>query len=469
MDYLALTVGEAAKAIRERKLTAARYADALLEQATAQRQLNAFITLEADQVRAAARAADQALAAGGSIGALHGVPLVLKDNIDTADLPTTGGTPALRNHRPKRNAPVADALLRAGAIVLGKTTLHELACGVTNNNGGFGAARNPWDRRLIPGGSSGGTGVAVAARIAPGGIGSDTGGSIRIPASLCGIVGFRPTTKRWSQQGIIPISSTRDTAGPMTRAVADAILLDGVVTGGPTTLTPIPLKGLRFGVPREYYWADMDSELGAVAEKELSRLSSLGVQLVEADVPNLKDLDQAVSFPVALYEQVTTLRAYLRDAGAGISYEQVVAQCASPDVRGMLTSLLGDGAVPEAVYRAALSRHRPALQAALENYFKQHDLAAMIFPTTPMPARPIGEDDTVDVNGDRVPTFFTYIRNTDPASNAALPGLSLPIGLTRGGLPAGIELDAPSGQDARLLAIGLAYEASLPPMPAPKL
>jgi indoleacetamide hydrolase len=468
MDYLALTVGEAAKAIRDGALTATRYADALLEQATAQRQLNAFITLDPDQVRAAARAADQAQAARGTIGPLHGVPLALKDNIDTVDLPTTGGTPALRNHRPGRNAPVADALLHAGAIVLGKTSLHELACGVTNNNGGFGAARNPWDRRLIPGGSSGGTGVAVAAHIAPGGIGSDTGGSVRIPAALCGIVGFRPTTKRWSQDGIIPISSTRDTAGPMTRSVADAILLDGVVTGGATALAPIPLNGLRFGVPREYYWSDIDSELGAVAEKELSRLSSLGVKLVEADVPHLLALDQAVSFPVALYEQVTTLRGYLRDAGTGISYEQVVAQCASPDVKGMLASLLGDGAVPEAVYREALARHRPALQAALEAYFKQHDLAAMIFPTTPMPARPIGEDDTVDVNGERMPTFFTYIRNTDPASNAALPGLSLPIGLTRGGLPAGIELDAPSGQDARLLAIGLAYEASLPPMPAPK-
>ena len=468
MQYLALTVAEAAAAIREGKLTAAQYAEALLEQATAHRQLNAFITLEREQVRAAARAADQAQAAGRISGPLHGVPLALKDNIDTADLPTTGGTPALRNHRPKRNAPVADALLRAGALVLGKTTLHELACGVTNNNGGFGAARNPWDRRLIPGGSSGGTGVAVAARIAPGGIGSDTGGSVRIPASLCGIVGFRPTTKRWSQEGIIPISNTRDTAGPMTRSVADAILLDGVVTGGATALAPIPLKGLRLGVPREYYWSDLDSELGAVAEKELSRLSGLGVQLVEADVPNLMKLDQAVSFPVALYEQVVTLRAYLRDAGAGVDYEQVVAQCASPDVKGMLASLLGDGAVPEAVYHEALSRHRPALQAALEGYFEEHDLAAMIFPTTPMPARPIGEDDTVDVNGERVPTFFTYIRNTDPASNASLPGLSLPIGLTRSGLPVGIELDAPSGQDARLLAIGLAYEASLPPMPAPK-
>jgi len=166
---------------------------------------------------------------------------------------------------------------------------------------------------------------------------------------------------------------------------------------------------------------------------------------------------------------VVTMKAYLQESGTGIGYPQLAEQCASPDVRGMLTSLLGANAVPEAVYREAVGKHRAALQAALEAYLERYALAAMIFPTTPMPARPIGEDETVEVNGKRVPTFFTYIRNTDPASNAALPGLSLPVGLTRGGLPVGMELDAPSGQDARLLAIGLAYEASLPPMPAPKL
>ncbi len=469
MNYTELTVADAANALRTGTISAERYADALLERCAVHADLNAFIALEPEQVRAAARAADQTRRNGAALGPLHGVPLALKDNIDTAELPTSGGTPALRGHRPKRNAPIAEALLRAGALVLGKVNLHELACGVTNNNGGFGPARNPWDRRLIPGGSSGGTGVAVAARLAPGGIGTDTGGSVRIPAALCGIVGFRPTTQRWSQAGIVPISSTRDTAGPMTRSVADAILLDGVVTGGPTTVQAIPLKGLRLGVPRQYYWTDLDPELAAVCEQELARLSSLGVVLVEADVPNLKALDEAVSFPVALYEQVVTMKAYLRDTGTGISYQQLAEQCASPDVRGMLTSLLGANAVPEAAYREALGKHRPALQAALEGYLKQHDLAAMIFPTTPMPARPIGEDETVEVNGQRVPTFFTYIRNTDPASNAALPGLSLPVGLTRGGLPVGMELDAASGQDARLLAIGLAYEASRPPMPAPKL
>ena len=191
--------------------------------------LNAFIHLDPEQVRAAARAADAKGSAAG--GPLHGVPLALKDNLDTADMPTTGGTPGLKGHRPKRNADVVQKLFDAGAIAFGKANLHELAYGITNNNAGFGAARNPYDPTRIPGGSSGGVGTAVGARIVPGGIGSDTGGSVRVPAALCGIVGFRPTTGRWSQAGVVPISHTRDTPGPMTRSVADCALLDSVVTG----------------------------------------------------------------------------------------------------------------------------------------------------------------------------------------------------------------------------------------------
>jgi mandelamide amidase len=469
MDHSELTVLQAVSALASGATTAEAYVDALLARATAHRELNAFIAQDPDRVRAAARSADRARAAGGARGPLHGVPIALKDNIDTVDLPTTGGTPGLKAHRPPRNAPVAEALLGAGAILLGKTNLHELAYGVTNNNGAFGPARNPWDRRLIPGGSSGGTGVAVAARLAPAGLGTDTGGSVRIPAALCGCVGFRPTTRRYSQAGIVPISSTRDTAGPMTRSVADAILLDGVMTGGPTVLEPASLKGLRLGVPRGYFYADLDPQLAEVVEAELERLRSLGVVLIEADVPQLKELDEAASFPVALYETVTVLRAYLEEEQTGITLEKLFQQVASPDVKGLLLSLLGDAAIPDAVYQEAVREHRPALQAALEDYFRRHEAAAIVFPTTPMPARPIGEDETVEVAGRRVPTFFTYIRNTDPASVAALPGLSLPIGLTRDGLPVGIELDAPSGRDHALLAIGLAYEASRPPLPSPRL
>src|SRR5262245_59379393 len=211
MDLAELTVLGAAAALASGAATSEALADALLARASALKDLNAFISQDPERVRAAARAADKARAAGGARGALHGVPIALKDNIDTTESPTTGGTPGLKGHRPSRNAPVAESLFRAGAILLGKTNLHELAYGVTNNNGAFGPARNPWNRRLIPGGSSGGTGVAVAARLAPAGLGSDTGGSVRIPAALCGCVGFRPTTKRYSQAGIVPISHTRDT------------------------------------------------------------------------------------------------------------------------------------------------------------------------------------------------------------------------------------------------------------------
>jgi mandelamide amidase len=384
-------------------------------------------------------------------------------------MPTTGGTPGLRDNRPKQNAPVVQALLDAGALILGKANLHELAYGITNNNGAFGPARNPYGKDRIPGGSSGGTGVAVGARLAPAGIGTDTGGSVRVPAALCGIAGLRPTVGRYSQAGIVPISHTRDTAGPMARSVADLALIDGVVTGGPRSITAAPLKGLRLGVPRGYYYENLDGALAAVVEDALKRLKDSGVVLVEADVPNVKALDDAVSFPVALFETVTDLTMYLRDHRAGLDFAGLVAKVGSPDVKGILGSLLGEGAVPEAAYREALKTHRPALQAAYADYFKKNRVEAMIFPTTPLPAAKIGEDETTKLNGQDVPTFFTFIRNTDPASNAGTPGLSLPVGLTKSGLPVGMELDGPAGSDRSLLAIGLALEAVFPPLPAPKL
>ena len=467
MDFHELTCSAAARAIRDGEITSEAYLRALVDRAESHRRLNCFLTLDAVGALQAAKAADDERRSGRPLGPLHGVPLVLKDNIDTAGLATTAGTPALAGHRPAANGAVAQSLLDAGAIVLGKTNLHELAYGVTNNNGAHGPARNPYDPDKIPGGSSGGTGVAVAARLAPGGLGTDTGGSVRIPAALCGIVGFRPSTQRYSQAGIVPISNTRDTAGPMTRSVADAVLIDGVVTGGPTSLEPTPLGGLRLAVPRRPFYDDLDPEVAEAAEAELRRLADLGVVLVEADIAEVSDLVAAAGFPIAFYETVATLGDYLAASGTGLSLGDVFQAVASPDVKGMAEGLLGELAVAEPVYRAALEVHRPALQALVADYFRSHDVAAMIFPTTPLPARPIGDDETVELNGRQVPTFLTYIRNTDPASNAGIPGLSLPIATTGAGLPIGMELDAPAGHDHRLLSIGLAYQASLPALPAP--
>jgi len=468
MDLTALTVGEAAAALRRGEMGAADYADALLAQAARGASLNAFIHHDAEAVRAAAAAADARRARGDALGALHGVPLALKDNLDTADMPTTGGTPALRGHRPKRNAPVVQRLLDAGAIVFGKANLHELAYGITNHNAAFGAARNPYDPSRIPGGSSGGVGVAVGARMVPGGIGSDTGGSVRIPAALCGIVGFRPTTGRWSQQGIVPISHTRDTAGPMARSVADCALLDAVVTGSPAA-PPASLKGLRLGVPRAHFWTNVDAETARLLEATLLRLKDAGAVLVEGDIADVTRLDFDAGFPIALYETVTDLDAYLGGHGSTLRYRELVAQCASPDVAGLLQSLHGEGAVPEAGYRHALDVLRPQLQAAFRDHFARHDVAAIVFPTTPLPAAPIGDDETVLLNGERVPTFPTFIRNSGPGSVAGIPGISVPAATTAGGLPLGLELDAPAGSDARLLAIAAAVEAVLPKPAAPRL
>jgi Asp-tRNA(Asn)/Glu-tRNA(Gln) amidotransferase A subunit family amidase len=419
-------------------------------------------------VRAAALRADQRRARGDRLGPLHGVPLVFKDNIDTADFPTTAGTPALAANRPKRNATIVQRLLDVGAIVLGKANLQELAWGPTNNNAAFGPARNPYDPTRIPGGSSGGTGAAVAARLAPAGLGTDTGGSIRVPASLSGVVSLRPTTLRWPQAGIVPISHTRDTAGPMARCVVDCALIDGVITGGPTEVAAVRLDGLRIGVPRGHFWEGLDDELTRIVEPVLEELRDTGAVLIEGDVADVASLDRAAGFPIALYEFVTDLNDYLTEHETGLDFARVVAQAKSPIVKDALTGLTGAGAISETVYREALGTHRPKLQETYRRYFQERGVAVMIFPTTPLPAAKIGKDDTVVLNGTPVPTLATYIRNLGPGSTAGIPGMSLPAGMTKAGLPVGIAIEGPAGSDQQVLAIGLALEALLPKLPTPR-
>ena len=469
MDYAELTAREAVAALRAGDISAEAYAHALIERASAHADLNAFITLDADRVLQAAHAADAERASGVDLGALHGLPVVIKDNIDTADLPTTAGTTPLKDHRPSRNAPVVQALVDAGALILGKTNLHELAFGITNINVDFGPAHNPYDRSRIPGGSSGGTGVAVASRLTPAGLGTDTGGSVRIPSALCGIVGYRPTVGRYSQAGVVPVSHTRDTVGPMARSVADIVLLDGVITGGSTYINPVDLDGLRLGVPRIHFWENLDPAVAALAEAALEKLRENGVVLVDVEVVDLAALDEATSFPVELYEIVIDLPKYLRDSRSGLTFPDLLARIASPDVRDFLSDLLGKKAIPADVYHAALSIHRPALQAAYRTCFAENAVTGLIFPTTPLAATPIDKSDIVVLNGREVSTFSTFARNTGPSSNAGIPGLSLPIGLTDQGLPVGIAIDGPDGRDKALLAIGLAMAPVFGTIPKPNL
>jgi Asp-tRNA(Asn)/Glu-tRNA(Gln) amidotransferase A subunit family amidase len=255
----------------------------------------------------------------------------------------------------------------------------------------------------------------------------------------------------------------------MARNVADCALLDAVVTGSSSDLAPVDLNGLRLGVPRGYFWDDLDAELARILEVALTRLRDAGVVLVEADLAEVVALDAAAGFPIALYEVATDLEQYLAEHQTGLGFADLLAQVKSPVVKKALAGLVAADAVSETTYREALGKHRPALQEAYRRYFRNHDVAAVVFPTTPLPAAKIGEDDTVLLNGVPVPTFGSFIRNLCPGSTAGIPGLTLPAGMTKAGLPVGIALDGPQGRDREVLAVGLALETLLPRLPAPAL
>jgi Asp-tRNA(Asn)/Glu-tRNA(Gln) amidotransferase A subunit family amidase len=473
-DLTQLSVSDAAQLIRDGSVTSVELTQAYIARADANPGLNAYTTLDRAGAMAAARKADAETTARKMVGPLHGVPLVVKDNTHVAGLPNTAATPALRGFVPKENAPTVQKLVDAGAVVLGKTNMHELAFGISGYNEGFFTAepigtRNPYDRTRFAGGSSSGTGAAIGARLAPGGLGSDTGGSVRIPAALSGAAGLRPTIGRYSQDGVTPIAHSRDTVGPMAQTVADVALLDSVITGGKVP-APAPLSGVRLGVYRGYFFKDLDADTRVVTEAALEKLRRVGVTIIDVDMPDLQKANDAVSLPVALYEAYDDLKAYLAKYQTGVTVEQVAAQIASRDVKGTYTGLVLPRKLPTPngmldaapVYAAAMRDGRPALFKVFTDVFQRHRIDALIGPTTPAVAATQGPE------ASSLPTFLLFIRNTDPGSNAGIPGLTIPAGLgSSTGLPIGISLDGPRGSDARLLAIGMAIERILGRTPPP--
>lgn len=473
-----LTATQAVSLIANGSISAENYVRTLLARANQLSYLNSFISLNTEKAIASAKEVDAKRKAGILLGPLAGLPIAVKDNINTVDLPTTGGTTALRNLCPTTNAPVLQRLIDAGAIVLGKANMHELAFGTTSTNltSFAGPVKNPYDINRVPGGSSGGTGAAVGARIAPAGIGSDTGGSVRIPAALCGIAGLRPTVgnggaeRRYDGSGVLPISHTRDTVGPMGRTVSDIALLDAVMSGKsiPTAAT---LSGLRIGVPASF-WIGSDNEIISVLNQARNTLTKLGVAFVDVDMPDIWALDNDVSFTLVLHECGPDIKNYLAATGAaGITLTDIRAGIASPDVQAAFDGVLAD---PYAsAYDNVINVLRPRMQAVYADYFSKNKLDAMFFPTTCIQAPFIDStkgSGTVSINGGTpVETFPIMIRNSDPGSNTGVPGLSIPCGLTAAGMPVGLSLDGPMQSDSRLLAIGMAMESALGLMSAPKI
>lgn len=447
-----------------------------LRRAKASAPHNAFIHIDDAGALAAARAADAKAAQlkGKGCPALLGVPLVVKDNIHVAGMPATAGTPALKGHVPVADAPVVAKLRAAGAIVIGKTHLHELAFGISGWNPAYTSGpepgvRNAYDRARSAGGSSSGTGAALGLRVAAAGLGTDTGGSLRIPCAFNGCASLRPSVGRYSPDGIAPISRTRDTPGPMALAMADVALMDRLVAGG-APVQAAKLKGVRLGLVKAFT-GGLDADTQAAFDATLTRLRQAGVVLVDVEMPQLMELNGAVGFPVALYEAYDDGVAYLKKFHGALSIQQLAEAAASADVKGTYQGLVIPRKLPgpnntlvdaQPAYEAAMKTSRPALQKLYAETFKRHKLDGLVFPTVPHVAM------AANAESSGVPVFMGAIRNTDPGSNAGVPGVQLPMGLGASTkLPVGLEIDGPAGTDRRLLSLGLAISALLGPLPAP--
>ncbi|MGI8779878.1 MAG: amidase family protein [Solirubrobacteraceae bacterium] len=439
-------------------LDSRQVAEKALERAGRTAELNAFISIAVEAPTTHKRSDEDG-------GRLAGLPIAVKDTIDVAGFPCTAGTPALSDWRPASDAPVVRVLRDAGAVVIGKNNLHELSVGITSNNPTFGAVRNPYDRALIAGGSSGGGAAAVAAAVVTVALGADTAGSCRIPAALCGCVGFRPTTGRYASDGVIPLSLTRDTIGLLTRDVSDAMLVDEVITGAPSASSE--LQGRRLGVPRPHFYDDLDEETRPVIDDALSRLAGAGAVLIDTEVKELENLLAPISLPLTFYEWPRDLARYLSVGRCPVQMWEIAEAMAGEVERGWLQNELWGESVAHRQYLDIIARGRPRVSAAYRECFKRDRLDALVLPTTRLPARPVGQDETVSINGRSVGTLEAYLRNTDPSAFLGLPSISVPAGLTASGLPVGLSFDGLPDTDATVMALAEAFQQIGPALPPP--
>jgi aspartyl-tRNA(Asn)/glutamyl-tRNA(Gln) amidotransferase subunit A len=454
-----LTLARAATAIAEGALSPVDLMVATLDRlARLEPRLNAFITVCADEAMAQARAAEAAVASGSPLGPLHGVPISVKDNIDTLGIRTTGGSVFLIDQVPTADATAVARLRAAGAIVFGKTNMHEFALGDTSINPHFGAVRNPWDLERIPGGSTGGGAAAVAAGVGPATLGTDAGGSIRGPAAYCGVVGLKPTHGLVPLRGLLLAATpTYSQMCPLTTTVADAALMLSIIAGhepdDPTSRQiPIPdyravidgeIGAARIGVPRDLIGSVVDPEVATAFEEALRVLRSLGASVEDVEIPDLELLMSARGGASAegLPFHATWMRERLMEYG--------------PDVR---TQLLSAQFVLGKDYSLAMKARR-LVKERFAAIFTRVDLLAT--PANLFPAGRIADDGVPVVDGRRIPLAVVG-RTLAPANSAGIPAISVPCGFTAGGLPIGLQLLTAPFDEPTLLRAAAAYERATP-------
>ncbi len=448
MDLVDLTIGQASAMIARREISPVELVSAHLERISAlEPSLRAFITVTPELALAEAHRAEQEIARGELRGPLHGIPLALKDLFETRGVRTTCGSPFFADQVPERDAAVVERLHSAGMVLLGKCNMHEIALGVTNENPHFGRCKNPWQLERITGGSSGGSAAALAARLCMGSLGSDTGGSIRIPAALCGVVGLKPTYGRVSLRGVMPLSWNLDHAGPLARCARDAALLLQAVAGydpaDPASVdVPVDdyldaleadVRGWKIAVASDEYFQEGDAEVLEAVQEAARAFSRLGARVYPAEFPEARRAAQANGLMVQ------------SDAAAVHSQRlQSNPQGFGADV---LQRLQSGAAVTSCEYVLA-RRTQAELRRRFELFFQ--DTTLLLTPATPIPAPLAGEN--------AVERARLLTRYTAPFNLTGLPAIVFPGGFTRQGLPIGLQLIAGPWEEASLLSAVHTYE-----------
>jgi len=461
-ELLELSLCDAAAAIKGKQVSPVELTEAALAQADRlQPVLCSFITILHDEARREAKEAEAAIMRGEYRGPLHGIPIGIKDNLATAGIRSTVGSKVLANHVPDEDAEVVRRCRQAGAVMLGKENLEEFAAGMTSNNLHYGAVHNPWNLDHVPGGSSGGGGANVATGVTFASLGTDFGGSVRLPGTFCGIIGLKQTFGRVSQRGLMVTSYNGDHIGPMTRTVRDCALMLQVIAGydalDPSTVpVPVPeyterlgreVRGLRIGIPANHYFEMLDPEVESAVRRAVEALRALGMTAREVALPMMKYAG-AMRLPIMADTLVThepLIEKGRADYGAHVLYRALAGQF-----------VLGrDYAKGMKMQRLIKEEHARVLQ----------EVDVLVTPTAPIPAPRIADANVV-VGGKtypvRGPGSGIVSRNTSPSNGTGLPAISVPCGFTQSGLPIGLQLIGRAFDEALLLQIAHAYEAVSP-------
>ncbi|MGZ3103390.1 amidase [Streptomyces sp. H62] len=452
MQPFELSLTEASRAVRARELSPVELTESVLARiAAVDGRLGAYVTVAADAALAAAHRAEREISGSGPRGPLHGIPMALKDLIDAEGMPTTASSRVRAGHVAERDSRVAERLGAAGAVLLGKTHTHEFAYGLTTPQ-----TNNAWDHSRVAGGSSGGSAVAVAAGGATFAMGTDTGGSIRVPAALNGVVGLKPTYGLVPRTGVASLSWSLDHAGPLTRTVQDVALVLSATAGrdprDPASVSgPVPdrfpggdLRGLKVGVPRNHYFDRVAPEVEESVRGAIERLAELGAELVDVEIPMARYV-QAVQWGLMVPEATAYHERSLR---------------ATPDLyTADVRILLEAGALISAGDYLRAQRARTMMRDAWARMFDEIDVLAA--PTVPMTAAEAGQEAVEWADGTTESVSDSYVRLCAPANITGVPALTLPVGHDRAGLPIGMQLMARPFHDATVLRVGRVYEESV--------